>query len=80
MTRCCYCKQEFPRDDMRPYGPDGAFTCHPCATSTPEREATAHAAFDAILNAAAAMSPLNAVLLTDDGLHPLNLEAGAPDD
>jgi hypothetical protein len=37
---CCYCKATFADpDDLRPYGPDGATTCHPCGTK-PENAAT----------------------------------------
>lgn len=44
---CYYCKKP---GDLRPYGPDGALVCFPCATSTPERESTAVAGFSAVLN------------------------------
>lgn len=46
MDRCCYCRQEFEYEDMRPYGPDGQLTCFECAMSTPERERTAKCHFN----------------------------------
>lgn len=67
---CCYCTQEFDPRDLRGYGPGGALTCYPCAMSTPERQATAEAAFRALAEAAAAMSPDGIVTITDTGLQP----------
>lgn len=31
---CCYCKEDFPEPDVRPYGPGGAMTCYTCGLST----------------------------------------------
>lgn len=55
---------------LRPYGPGGAMVCHPCAMATPERAAIAAAAFEAIVQAAAAMSPHGAATMAADGIHP----------
>jgi hypothetical protein len=65
--RCGYCgtadtgkrlKRGDDRDtELRPYGPGGAMVCYSCATETPWRERAARAAFDALLDANAAISP-----------------------
>lgn len=34
---CHYCRTG--EREMRPYGPDGAWVCFPCAFATPERKA-----------------------------------------
>ena len=69
MSGCCYCGTT--DDLLRPYGPGGAPLCFPCLKSTPEREAQAGAAFGALLDANAAMSPTGAVVLNDPELRPL---------
>lgn len=48
--RCHYCGTQ--ESELRPYGPRGTWVCFECATSTPEREAQAQAAFYAQLDAA----------------------------
>ena len=40
MTTCCYCKLEFDDPDTRPYGPDKAPTCFPCAMQPNNIEVT----------------------------------------
>lgn len=60
--KCFYC----PADkDLRPYGPGGAWVCHPCATATPERRAQTEASFAALLTAAEI--PTGTTMLTDKG-------------
>jgi hypothetical protein len=38
MKLCCYCEDEFDDDDCRPYGPNGADTCYPCAMLPENKE------------------------------------------
>ncbi len=45
--------------------------CFTCATSTPERNQAAQDTFGVQLAAAAAMSPLGSVVLTESGVEPL---------
>jgi hypothetical protein len=47
--------------ELRPYGPGGSLVCFPCATATPERDATSQSAFGALLDATEAISPSGAV-------------------
>ena len=48
MKRTChYCPADF---DLRPYGPNGAYVCFPCAMATPEREQEAEEQFNKILD------------------------------
>lgn len=68
---CSYCGEG---DDLRPYGPGGSWVCFLCATSTPERDAAAKAAFGALLDANEAVSTTGATLLTSDG--PVPFEPG----
>lgn len=65
---CCDCGKP---GDLRPYGPGGAPICFDCMKATPEREALAHAAFGAQMQAAAAISPIGAIMLTSEGPEPL---------
>ena len=69
MSGCCYCGATAGL--LRPYGPGGARVCYPCVRAAPEREAEAGAAFGALLDANAAMSPTGAVVLNDPELRPL---------
>jgi hypothetical protein len=59
--KCFYCGST--EEELRPYGPNGTNTCYECATSTPERNAKAQAVFGTLLDAAAAVSPLNTVVI-----------------
>ena len=68
MIECHYCKQTIDRRDLRPYGPRGAMVCHPCATSTPEREAEATRNFAAQLNACGPVAVLDG---TEAGPYPI---------
>lgn len=54
MKTCCYCNKLFEEDALRPYGPNAAFTCFPCAMSSPETEKIAEEQFHAQLDAAEA--------------------------
>ena len=47
---CHYCGCHFEQHDLRPYGPNSAMVCFPCATSTPEREKIAQEQFAMQLN------------------------------
>ena len=38
MKACIYCRK---KEDLRPYGPDGAPICFDCMKASPEREAEA---------------------------------------
>lgn len=67
VDECCYCGTG---DGLRPYGPGGAAVCFPCATATPEREATTRAAFEAIVRAATAASPVGGVVVSRGGISP----------
>lgn len=71
---CHYCGST--DEDLRPYGPGGSFVCYPCATATPEREAQAHAAFDALFGAVEVVSPVVAIG-TKEG--PVPFDPGALD-
>lgn len=42
---CCYCHKMPPEVELRPYGPNGAWLCHPCMKANPEREAEAKRQF-----------------------------------
>jgi hypothetical protein len=60
----------------RPYGPGGADVCRPCVGDDPERLATAQAAYGALLDATAVISPTGAVVIGEpSGPRPLD-----PDD
>lgn len=59
MKICHYCHTE---GDLRPYGPDGAGVCRPCAFATPEREAQTCASLKASLTKIDGFA-----LLTPDG-------------
>lgn len=49
---CHYCQKAFSNQALlRPYGPDGAMVCHPCATGTPERKAEAERQIEKVFNA-----------------------------
>jgi hypothetical protein len=71
-TVCCYCHQSFHPDELRPYGPQGASCCGSCGAATPERLALAHQAMDALMDASAAMSPVNTFAVTDHGIEPFD--------
>jgi hypothetical protein len=47
---CCYCSTS--AEELRPYGPKGAWVCFKCAMGTPEREAEAGRNFGMQLEAA----------------------------
>lgn len=47
---CVYCGSA--TEELRPYGPNGAWVCFPCAMQTPEREAEAARQFSAQIAAA----------------------------
>lgn len=77
--RCHHCNAPAPGADLRPYGPGGALVCFPCATASPEREAQTKAAFAALLDANAAVSPSGVVAIGDqDGPRPFD-PAETPD-
>lgn len=73
MSECYYCG--ITERELRPYGPGGAWVCHPCVTATPERNAAAQNAFGALLDAAAEISPTGAVAIGEaGGPRPFNPE------
>ncbi len=47
---CHYCSSD--KEELRPYGPNGAYVCFKCAMETPEREAEAREHFLVKLDAA----------------------------
>lgn len=49
---CFYCDAGPEKDEMRPYGPNGAWIHFDCMMAVPEREAAAKSMFVAQLNAA----------------------------
>jgi len=49
--------------ELRPYGPGGAEVCLPCTEADPERERAAHAAFDALMAGAEAISPTGVIAI-----------------
>lgn len=58
--------------ELRPYGPGGAMVCVDCA-STPEHQPEAQANFHALIEAAAAASPLGVAIIDNrnsDGPNP----------
>lgn len=71
---CFYCGS--PTAELRPYGPEGAQVCHPCATSTPERAEATKRAFGALLEANESISPLGvAAIGQESGPVPFDLPA-----
>ena len=67
---CCYCGTTVA--EMRPYGPKGAWTCFPCATSTPEREREAEKQFAAQFASAEKSSPSGVVVIgAEAGPYPV---------
>ena len=54
MDKCIYCGDTEKKEEveLRPYGPDGAWVCFPCATETPEREKETVKAFHSQLDGA----------------------------
>ena len=65
---CQYCGTA--EKELRPYGPGGTWTCFACATAMPEREAIAHGAYGALLDAAVSMTGV-ASIGTQDGPQPV---------
>lgn len=65
MKKCIDCKSS--EEELRPYGPKGAYICFGCMTSTPEREAEAKRQFSALLESAGRIS-----VLTEEGPVPYN--------
>lgn len=51
--------------ELRPYGPGGTWICFPCMKATPEREATAHGAYGALLDSAAAITTTGVIAIGD---------------
>lgn len=54
MIKCYYCSNEFEDDDMRPYGPNRAWTCYDCGTLPENAETTkamCYAAFNEAIDA-----------------------------
>lgn len=56
---CHYCGTT--EKELRPYGPGGSNVCFPCATATPEREASAKSAFGALLDGVGAVTSVVAI-------------------
>lgn len=70
---CHYCGVT---EELRPYGPGGAFVCFPCAMSTPERVAQTNAALAVLMTAASEVSPTGVVVVgSQAGPQPLSVEA-----
>jgi hypothetical protein len=67
---CHYCG---PTDrELRPYGPGGSTICHPCMKASPEREAAAWAAFDALSDASAEIGTGVVAIGEPDGPRPFD--------
>lgn len=60
-TTCHYCGNPNGQGDqeLRPYGPGGAFVCFGCATATPSREQEATRQFSAALDASGEVAVLD---------------------
>lgn len=54
--------------ELRPYGPGGKPVCFDCAFATPEAQAQTEGAFDALLDAVIAVSPV-VFIGTEEGPH-----------
>lgn len=65
--RCHYCCRT--DEELRPYGPGGSMVCFDCATS-PEHEGETKANYNALLDAAAAISDV-ITIGTEEGPQPL---------
>lgn len=68
------------KSELRPYGPGGSLICYRCAFATPEAEARTEAAFGALLEGAAAISPTGLVAIGDgceDGPRPFDPQEAA---
>ncbi len=59
---CYYCGTG-AADELRPYGPGGAPVCCPCVTSDPKRNADAQAAFHTLIEAEAAATGVDVVVV-----------------
>lgn len=64
MHTCIHCSTT---DGLRPYGPNGAMVCFPCAMETPERKKQAEDAFN---------SQLDAAINAGNGMVTVGTEAG----
>lgn len=53
---CHYCATT--EDELRPYGPNGTWTCFPCMKADPDRERIAELAYEAQIALAEAVSPV----------------------
>lgn len=62
---CYYCGTS---EQLRPYGPGGAPLCFDCMKADPEREVKATQAFDALVEAALAVSPNRTVIVDGKGI------------
>lgn len=75
--KCHYCPTT---NDLRPYGPGGAYVCFLCATSSKDREEETASAFGTLLDATEAISPNGPVVIgySEDGPLPFDPEMLAP--
>jgi len=64
MGNCHYCGPT--GEEMRPYGPEGADVCYPCATATPERNAETLARYQTLVEAAVAVSPTGLIAIGEE--------------
>ena len=67
--KCYYCNEEFPRENLRPYGPAGELVCFGCAMDTPERREQTLAATIKRMEYCAAEGN-GVIILTKDGPIP----------
>lgn len=48
---CCKAKEDYPKVELRPYGPGGAWICFDCMIADPEKEKEAKRQFGSQLDA-----------------------------
>lgn len=71
--KCIYC--ESTTKELRPYGPNGAWVCLPCAMATPDRLKQTEVSFYSQMDAALVQSPTGEVVIGEvTGPRPMGTE------
>ncbi len=73
VRKCYYCGPT--KEELRPYGPNGANICFPCMKATPEREEEAKNRFNQALGRASKLAPM-VLIGTEVGPVPFNPAKG----